>query len=73
MPQKTRKKPQAIPQALGQTEIQKAIKALGIDVPYYYATIAEGVITIHLYGGRVLTWPPERVVSPEPSEGKVTT
>ena len=53
--------------------ILKAIRALKIDVPFLKAEVKKGIVTLHLYGGRVVTWTPEPVTSKVTTESELVT
>jgi hypothetical protein len=41
-----------------QANIQRALEDLDINVPYYDCRLVGNRLEFHLYGGRVLSWPP---------------
>jgi len=55
--------------------LKEAIQGLGINVPIYRTEEQDGVLTLYLYGGRVVHWPPSTLATPKHSGSKppVTT
>ena len=62
--------------------LKAAIQGLGINVPIYRTELQDevpgsegGVLTLYLYGGRVVRWPPSTLATPKHSGSKppVTT
>jgi hypothetical protein len=52
-------------------DLDRAIEELGIDVPIGDARLVAGRLELHLYGGRVVTWPPlpeSDAMAPEPAD-----
>ena len=55
--------------------LKEAIAGLGINVPIYRTEEQDGTLTLYLYGGRVVRWPPHEMATADggPDPDPVTT
>ncbi|MEN6394043.1 MAG: hypothetical protein ABFD53_09570 [Anaerolineaceae bacterium] len=42
-------------------DLPRIIKELKLDVPIYRVQVQEDQVELHLYGGKVVTWKPDKV------------
>lgn len=58
----TAKKPATRKITASKTNVQRALKELDINKPYYTARVVGGRLELRLYGGDVVLWPADREV-----------
>jgi hypothetical protein len=56
------------PKKINLNHTDRALEELDIDVPIYDIRLVRNRLEVHLYGGRVLLWPPE---APSPAPKKI--
>jgi hypothetical protein len=58
-----------------ETLLAQAIEAHHVDVPVYRTRVVGSRVELHLYGGRVLTWPPYPEITilttPAPAQARI--